>query len=96
LKPAPNPASESIAPQATNRPAGFQLAPAAGFPNCLLFDQTLGVLTLSISASRAACNEEKGDEDRFFSSAYTAGIERTKDDPRSNRETFLTILISGR
>src|SRR5262249_29695903 len=44
LKPAPNPASESIAPQATNRPAGFQHAPAAGFPHCFLFDQTLGVL----------------------------------------------------
>jgi hypothetical protein len=39
LKPAPNAALETITPQKTNRRAGFQHAPTAGFPHCHLFDQ---------------------------------------------------------
>src|SRR5262249_4959990 len=38
VRPARNPpAADSIAPQATNRPVGFQHAPAAGFPHSFLF-----------------------------------------------------------
>ena len=88
MKPAPNPASESIAPQTTNRPVGFQHATAAGFPHCFLFDQTLGVRTFSISASWAACIEDKGHDDRFFSRCYPAGVESRKTETRSNRRSI--------
>jgi hypothetical protein len=74
-KPATRPAHSSTAFQSPNRPESFQPAPAAGYRHFLLFNRALGVRTLSISASRAACDDEKGHDDRFFRTRSAAAID---------------------
>jgi hypothetical protein len=80
-------------PSSNQSSGGFPTRTGGRISPLFPFRPDSGSASLSISASRAGCNEEKGHDDRFFSRGYATGVESRKTETRSNRRRIVEVRL---